>query len=241
MMLCSGAAEQAMSQWSSYFAEAGLKVTKTVGDILGPCTFAAMMGLSRLFFGLKSNRIDLRKGLIVSCTFCVFSYLMACFSRNPFLSLAGCALCGLSVGILWPGTFSLSAAGYPQGGTAMFALLALAGDVGCSAGPGLVGIISASAANTDLSLWTRFLGNGDIVQTSLKIGLLTAIVFPILLAVLAFNSKAAANHIAKNKHTCEHRTLIYFIPHSLYSDHKISFIDQLACQHATHTMLDGCS
>jgi fucose permease len=166
MMICSGASEQAMSQWASLFAEAGLKVSKTLGDILGPCAFAVLMGLARVIFGMqKSGKDEQRRlsGILLGAgLLCILSYLVTVFSPWPLLSLAGCALCGFSVGVMWPGTFSLASRIFPLGGTAMFAILALAGDVGCAAGPGLVGTVM----------------NG----TTLKTGLLTAIAFPLVLA-----------------------------------------------------------
>lgn len=163
LMVCSGASEQAMSQWSSYFAETGLQVSKTLGDLLGPCLFAVLMGLSRVFYGIKGNEIPLKKFISVSGVVCIFSYLLAVFAPVPLLSLVGCAVCGLSVGIMWPGCFSLAAEHCPQGGTAMFALLALAGDIGCGGGPSVVGLVS------------------DGFGGELKAGLLAAIAFPILL------------------------------------------------------------
>lgn len=165
LMICSGASEQAMSQWASYFAENGLSVSKTMGDLLGPCMFAVLMGISRTFYGIKGEKIPLKSFITMSSILCAGSYLLAVFAPYPVLSLAGCALCGLSVGIMWPGVFSLAAEYCPQGGTAMFALLALAGDIGCSSGPSVVGSISGMAG-----------GN-------LKAGLLAAIVFPILLVI----------------------------------------------------------
>ena len=163
LMVCSGASEQAMSQWSSYFAETGLQVSKTLGDLLGPCLFAVLMGLSRVFYGIKGNEIPLKKFISVSGVVCILSYLLAVFAPVPLLSLVGCAVCGLSVGIMWPGCFSLAAEHCPQGGTAMFALLALAGDIGCGGGPSVVGLVS------------------DAFGGELKAGLLAAIAFPILL------------------------------------------------------------
>ncbi len=163
LMVCSGASEQAMSQWSSYFAETGLQVSKTLGDLLGPCLFAVLMGLSRVFYGIRGNSIPLKKFISVSSVLCIGSYLVAVFSPVPLLSLIGCAVCGLSVGIMWPGCFSLAAQHCPQGGTAMFALLALAGDIGCGGGPSVVGLVS------------------DSFGGELKVGLLAAIGFPILL------------------------------------------------------------
>lgn len=163
LMICSGASEQAMSQWSSYFAESGLQVSKTMGDLLGPCLFALLMGLSRLFYGIKGNSIPLKKFISASSVVCIASYLIAVFAPHPVISLIGCGICGLSVGIMWPGCFSLAAEHCPQGGTAMFALLALAGDVGCGGGPSVVGLVSGFFDN------------------QLKAGLLAAIFFPAVL------------------------------------------------------------
>ncbi len=163
LMVCSGASEQAMSQWASVFAEAGLNVSKTVGDLAGPCCFSLLMGTARLLYGKYSERVDLRKMLIRSSLLCVCSYLLAVFSPVPVLALVGCALCGFSVGIMWPGVFSLGSAACPAGGTAMFAFFALAGDLGCSLGPAVVGVVSEKAGNL------------------LQAGLLAAVVFPVVL------------------------------------------------------------
>ena len=163
LMICSGAAEQGMSQWASYFAESGLSVSKTMGDLMGPCMFAVLMGASRTFYGIKGEKIPLKSFISLSSILCVSSYLLAVFAPHPLISLAGCALCGLSVGIMWPGVFSLAAEYCPQGGTAMFALFALAGDIGCSGGPSVVGSVSGAFGG------------------SLKAGLLAAIVFPVIL------------------------------------------------------------
>lgn len=165
LMICSGAAEQAMSQWASYFAESGLKVSKTMGDLMGPCMFAILMGASRTFYGVKGEKIPLKKFISISSVLCAVSYLLAVFAPVPVLSLVGCALCGLSVGIMWPGVFSLGAEYCPQGGTAMFAFFALAGDIGCSGGPSVVGMVSNAFGG------------------ELKAGLLAAIIFPVLLLV----------------------------------------------------------
>ena len=163
MMICAGASEQAMSQWASAFAEMGLHVDKTTGDLLGPCMFAVLMGVARTFYGKVSGKIRLTVFMSASAVLCVFSYLLAVFSPIPVLSLAGCALTGLSVGLMWPGTFSLAAERCPKGGTVMFAFFALAGDLGCAGGPGLVGLLSGT-------------GSGG-----LKSGLLFAVIFPIVL------------------------------------------------------------
>lgn len=163
LMVCAAACEQGMSQWASAFAESGLGVSKTVGDLAGPCTFAVMMGLSRALYGKYSEKISLMRGMLLSGGLCVFSYLLAALSPLPFLSLVGCGLCGLSVGLFWPGSYSLGARSLRGGGTALFALLALAGDLGCAAGPAAVGVVS------------------DAFGGSLKQGLLFAALFPLLL------------------------------------------------------------
>lgn len=139
IMLCAGASEQGMSQWASAFAEEGLGVSKTLGDLLGPCMFALLMGGSRAFYGKNGKKISLVKFMTLCGAVCVFAYAAAALSPLPLPALAGCALCGLCVGIMWPGTFSLASRRVPAGGTAMFALLALAGDIGCALGPTLVG------------------------------------------------------------------------------------------------------
>ena len=165
LMVCSGASELAMSQWASAFAESGLKVSKTVGDLAGPCLFAILMGSSRVFYASFSEKVRLEKFMAASGALCIVSYLLAVFAPVPVLGLLGCALCGLSVGIMWPGTFSLAAAACPKGGTAMFALFALAGDLGCTTGPSLVGFVSGKM-------------NGV-----LQAGLAAAMVFPVLFLV----------------------------------------------------------
>lgn len=139
IMFCAGASEMAMNQWASTFAEQGLKVSKSVGDLLGPCAFAVFMGLARVFYALNEKRIKLVAFFGVSAFLCTLSYLIAALSPLPLISLFGCALCGLSVGIMWPGTYSLATQNITFGGVRMFALLALAGDLGCVAGPSLAG------------------------------------------------------------------------------------------------------
>lgn len=161
LMFCSGASEIAMSQWASFFAESGLKVTKSLGDLLGPCLFAALMGVARIGYARFSERISLAKTMTVSALLCIVCYLVASLSPDPVISLVGCALCGLSVGIMWPATFSLAAQKIPAGGTVMFALLALFGDLGCTTGPAAVGKITT------------------LTEGSLSVGLLFAAVFPL--------------------------------------------------------------
>ena len=163
LMICSGASEQGMSQWASAFAESGLKVSKTLGDLAGPCLFATLMGPSRALYAKFADKISLRAAMIGSGILCVLCYLVASFAPHPALGLIGCAVCGFSVGIMWPGTFSLASASMPAGGTAMFALLALAGDLGCSSGPTIVGTVA------------------DALNGNLKAAILSAIVFPVVL------------------------------------------------------------
>lgn len=140
LMICSGASELAMAQWASAYAEAALGLSKTVGDLAGPCMFAVTMGISRIIFGKYGDKMDLMKFMIGSGILCVICYLLASVSLNPISGLIGCIICGFSVGIMWPGTISISSERFPAGGTAMFALLAMAGDLGGSIGPGIVGL-----------------------------------------------------------------------------------------------------
>lgn len=149
MMLCAGASEMVMSQWASAFAESALGVDKRVGDLLGPCTFALLMGTARALYGKFSVRLDLRRLMLWGCVGCAVSYLVAALAPHPMLSLVGCALCGLSVGIFWPGILSRASAAIPMGGMSMFALLAVGGDMGCLLGPVAAGGIS-DAAGKDL-------------------------------------------------------------------------------------------
>ena len=142
MMICAGASEQSVSQWASTFAEKGLGVSKTVGDLAGPMAFAILMGSARAFYGKYGEKINLEKFMVGSSILCVAAYLCIALVPNPLIGLIACAVCGLSVGIMWPGTFSKAAAALPGGGTAMFAFMALAGDLGCSGGPTLVGTVS---------------------------------------------------------------------------------------------------
>lgn len=163
MMLCAGASEQAVSQWASTFAEKGLGVSKAVGDLAGPTVFALLMATSRLFYGKFGAKIDLNKAMMASALLCVVSYLLIGLTNSPVLGLVGVGLCGLAVGIFWPGTFSTAAASLRSGGTAMFALMALAGDLGCSGGPTLAGAIAGAF--------------GD----NLRLGILCAVAFPALM------------------------------------------------------------
>lgn len=160
LMMTAGASELSMSQWASAFAETGLGISKAAGDIAGPCLFAALMGCSRVFYAKCGDKINLLNFIFGSSVLCVISYLIAALSPWPAVSLAGCALCGLSVGVMWPGILSISASKFSGGGTAMFAVLALAGDMGCSLGPTAVGVVSG------------------LLGDNLKTGLLCAALFP---------------------------------------------------------------
>ena len=180
MMICSGASEQAMSQWASFFAEEGLQLSKTLGDLLGPCLFALLMGSSRFLF--SRGRMPLEKGILLSACLCIACYLITVLSPWPLLSLISCAVCGFSVGVMWPGTFSLSSQRLPAGGTAMFALLALGGDIGCCAGPSLVGAVSDGVIARGTALLSRLYAAIPLPQAALKTGFLAALVFPLLLA-----------------------------------------------------------
>ncbi len=163
MMLCAGASEQSVSQWASTFAEQGLGVSKTIGDLSGPMAFAVLMGSARAFYGKWGDKLNLDRFMKASGVLCMISYLCISLAPSPVISLLGCAICGLSVGIMWPGTFSKASASIRNGGTVMFAFLALAGDLGCSGGPTVVGYVSGIASD------------------NLKMGILAAIIFPFLL------------------------------------------------------------
>lgn len=165
LMLCAGASELAMSQWSSAFAEKGLGIQKSLGDLTGPCAFAALMGASRVLYAKCSEKINLQHYILFSSLLCIASYLLAVLAPHPIFGLVGCGLCGFAVGCMWPGTYSIAADACPRGGTAMFALLALAGDCGCTVGPTLVGFVSERA--------------GDNLSRGLAVGL----IFPALLIV----------------------------------------------------------
>jgi fucose permease len=168
LMFCTGAAELSVSQWASAFAESGLGISKTAGDLAGPCLFAALMGVARVLYSKLAGRIQTEKYMSVSAVIFLLGYSLTAFSPVPALSLAGCGICGFAVGVLWPGTITVAAARCKRGGTAMFAMLALTGDLGCAAGPTLVGFVSG-----------KFGG-------ALSSGLMGAIIFPVLLVLGLF-------------------------------------------------------
>ena len=177
MMLCAGASEQAVSQWASTFAEQGLGVSKALGDLIGPMLFSVLMGISRLIYGRYGERMDLDRFMRYSTILCIISYMCISLIRVPIIELIACGICGFSVGIMWPGTFSKASASIRRGGTVMFAMLALAGDLGCSGGPTLVGMVSSALDN------------------NLRIGILTGIIFPIILILtLIIIKKVSVNN-----------------------------------------------
>lgn len=173
LMVCSGASEASMAQWASAFTESAMGVSKTVGDLAGPCLFAMFMGISRVLYGKKSEKLDLIKTMSMCGVLSVICYLTASLSSLPIIGLSGCAFCGISVGIMWPGSISISSQKCPRGGTVMFAFLALAGDLGATISPTIVGSVS------------------NIAGGNLKIGLLVATVFPLILifVLLVLNRK----------------------------------------------------
>lgn len=181
LMICSGASEISMAQWASAFVESGLGFSKTICDLAGPCLFAITMGISRVFYGKFGEKVNLSSFMIGSGLLCLVCYVLASLSKNPFIALLGCIFCGFSVGIMWPGTLSISSKKIPTGGTAMFALLAMAGDLGGSIGPSAVGMISQKA--------------GD----NLQYGLMYGAVFPILLVVFLIILKTSGNKKPEEK------------------------------------------
>ena len=171
MMVCAGSSELSVGQWVSAFAEKNLGISKTASDLAGPLMFAMLMGIGRVLHVTVGKNWDLRRFIIVCSVLCVLSYLLISLVPNPVINMVGCALCGFAIAIMWPGTLSMGAKAMPQAGASLFALLALAGDVGCSVGPTLVGVVSGS------------------FQDNLKIGILAAIVFPVVLLLCAVFGK----------------------------------------------------
>ncbi len=171
LMLCSGASEIAIAQWASTFAEKSLGVDKLTGDLLGPCLFALLMASMRVVYGIIGDRTDAKKILSFGAGLCVFSYLLTTLSPVPIVSLIGCGLCGVSVATMWPGVLSFAAKVFPRGGTVLFAMLAVFGDLGCSIGPWVAGLVSDAVRDTAISM------------EPLKFGLMTVIIFPILMLI----------------------------------------------------------
>ena len=177
LMVCAGASELSMAQWASAYAEAALGLSKTLGDLLGPCMFAVTMGISRIIYGKKGENMNLMRFMIGSGVLCVVCYVLASLFSNPIIGLVGCIMCGFSVGIMWPGTISVSSKVFPTGGTAMFALLAMAGDLGGSLGPAIVGRVTQYA--------------GDNIRAGMGVGLIFPIVLIIMVVILKKFSTAS--------------------------------------------------
>ena len=165
LMICAGASEAAMAQWASAFVESALGFSKNIGDLIGPCMFAIMMGISRALYGKFGHKINLTKFMLFSGILCLVCYILTAISTNPVLGLTGCIFCGFSVGIMWPGSISISSAKIPLGGTALFALLAMGGDLGASIGSGVVGIFT------------------QIAHDNMRAGMLAGITFPAILII----------------------------------------------------------
>ena len=182
LMICSGASEASMAQWASAFTEAAIGVSKTVGDLAGPGLFAMFMGISRMLYGKFSEKLDLTKVMLICGALCAGCYLLASLSPSPVFGLAGCALCGLAVGIMWPGSISISSQKCPRGGTAMFAFLALAGDLGATVSPTLVGSLA------------------ELAGGNLKTGLLVATIFPVVLVIGLLILKRTVASPGKHRH-----------------------------------------
>lgn len=164
LMICAGGSELAMAQWASTFAQNALGLDKTLGDLFGPCLFALFMGIGRLIYGIYEKRINFKLYFIVSCALCVCCYAMAAFSKNPFVSLAGCSLCGFAISTLWPGTVELASKKFPEGGGAMYSAIAIFGDIGCSIAPFITGLVAS------MSVWG---------ENALRAGLIVNIIYPI--------------------------------------------------------------
>lgn len=173
LMLAAGSSELTMSQWASLFAEKGLGVSKVIGDIAGPCAFAFLMGLGRVVYGIVGSKVKVETALLASAAFCVATYLTASLSKSPIISLIACAICGISVAVMWPGTYSMAAERYEKGGTSMFAMLAIFGDLGCAVGPWLAGLVSAGAAMTGVG-----------VNEQLRYGIGAGIIFPLMMVII---------------------------------------------------------
>lgn len=186
IMICSGASEIGMSQWSSYFAEAGLRVSKMTGDLLGPCLFAVLMGIGRMIFGFVGEKINLKTALSISALFCAICYLGTCFIESPVVSLLTCAITGITVSIMWPATLSLAARFFPKGGGSMYSVLALSGDTGCTLGPWFISFMSLKIS-TDAS-------SGEALKVGLGFGALFPILMVVAIAMLNTSKKSIDKH-----------------------------------------------
>lgn len=175
LILCAGSSEVAMSQWASAFAESALGLTKTMGDLLGPGLFAVTMAVSRVFYGKLGHKINLYRFMLGSGILCLVCYVMASLFDSSIVGLIGCIACGFTVGIMWPGTLSISSKAFPAGGTALFAMLALFGDFGCAAGPGIVGKVAEIS--------------GDNIRTGLAVGSIFPLTLIVIVVILMIKNK----------------------------------------------------
>lgn len=183
LMFSAGSSELAMSQWASFFAEKGLGVPKLLGDILGPCLFAVFMGVARVLYGIFESKLPMKASMLACALLCVACYLAVSLSMNPIIAFAGCAICGFSVGLMWPGTYSMAGSTFKGGGTAMFGVLALFGDLGCSLGPWLTGVVSDLAEKSKgIAALSSDLGV-SVEQVSIKAGFLVGVIFPLITVV----------------------------------------------------------
>jgi fucose permease len=182
LMICGGAAEMTMSQWASLFAEKALGVSKVTGDILGPCFFGVLMGLGRVGYGLWGQKYRIAPALFGCSVLTLICYLLSVFGSLPVFSLIGCGFCGLGVSLMWPGVLSLSSGKYPMAGAPMFAVLALAGDLGCSVGPWFSGIVTDWAKTAHILPIAGIVGDAE--QIAMKYGMLAATVFPLLMVIV---------------------------------------------------------
>ena len=188
-MICAGASEIGMSQWSSYFAEAGLKVTKMTGDLLGPCLFAILMGTGRMIFGFIGEKINLKVALCFSAALCAVCYLGTCFIKNPVISLLTCSLTGITVSIMWPATLSLAARLFPNGGGSMYSVLALSGDTGCTLGPWFISFMTIKMSPDATS--------GEALKIGLGFGALFPILMILAISMLNIAKKSILGNIFK--------------------------------------------
>ena len=183
IMLAAGAAEMAMAQWASFFAERGLGVSKFVGDLLGPCAFALLMGGGRVLYGFFGHRWKLSRVLPMMSLLCIACYFTSATAKSPVLALVGCAVCGFSVALMWPGTLAVASDRFPTGGTSMFGVLAIAGDIGCAGGPWLSGLISDGVQKLPQGLALAQKMGITAEQLGLKAGLLICCLFPLILLI----------------------------------------------------------
>jgi fucose permease len=185
-MMCAGASELAIAQWASLFAERGLNITKTLGDIAGPCAFAILMGTSRTLFATVWAHYDIHRSLIASAVLCVVSYAVMVFSNSPIAALIACSVSGFSVGIMWPGTITCALGKFPLGGPSMFALLACAGDIGCALGPAVVGWVGDKVELAKASFLTHLVDIPNLEALALRSGIAVAAIFPLLLIIFVY-------------------------------------------------------